>query len=267
MKGQIVLIFLLVITVALGIGLAVVSRSISDVSNATKVEDSTRAFSAAEAGIEKALSGSGNLSAVPIGVGANATVSVSEELPLANQALEYPLLNQEDVAQIWLADPNTLNTYYNQPDIDLYWGLDNQTALAVTVAYKEGLDYKADKFFFDPDSTRGGANRFNQRGVPNCSGAFNLTTSMGSNRKFYCKASINLQPNSILIRARLLYNKIPAPFALSPTRNGSLPPQARIYTSIGSAGQTQRKVSVFKLDKVVPPYFDYAIFSAADIIK
>ena len=136
------------------------------------------------------------------------------------------------------------------------------------MVYREGADYKGDKLFFDPNPTRASVNRFNQRRSPNCSDSMvGISTSMGTDRKFYCRVTIDLPQNSILIRARLLYNRIPAPLALNPLNNGSLPPQARIFTSVGSAGQTQRKVSVFKLDKVVPPYFDYAIFSAGEIIK
>ena len=56
-KGQIILILLLVMTVALGVGLTIVQRSLTDISTSTKVEQSSRAFSAAEAGIEKALQG------------------------------------------------------------------------------------------------------------------------------------------------------------------------------------------------------------------
>ena len=54
-RGQIILVLVLVITVALAIGISVVQRSLSDISTSTKVEESSRAFSAAEAGIERAL--------------------------------------------------------------------------------------------------------------------------------------------------------------------------------------------------------------------
>jgi len=47
----------------------------------------------------------------------------------------------------------------------------------------------------------------------------------------------------------------------------SLPPQARKLIATGISGQTQRRIQVFRLDKVVPPYFDYAIFSTGEINK
>src|SRR3989339_1641784 len=55
--GQVILILILVMAVALAIGISVIQRSLSDISTSSKVEQSSRAFSAAEAGIEKALRG------------------------------------------------------------------------------------------------------------------------------------------------------------------------------------------------------------------
>ena len=44
--ATIILILVLVMTVALAIGISVIQRSLSDISTATKVEQSSRAFSA-----------------------------------------------------------------------------------------------------------------------------------------------------------------------------------------------------------------------------
>src|SRR3989338_9963487 len=54
-KGQAVLIVLLSLSVVLIIVLYIMSRSITDISLSSKEENSMRAFSAAEAGIERAL--------------------------------------------------------------------------------------------------------------------------------------------------------------------------------------------------------------------
>jgi len=70
----------------------------------------------------------------------------------------------------------------------------------------------------------------------------------------------------MIARARLLYTNVSQPIALEPV-TGSLPPQATIYTSIGTSGNTQRTIQLFSLEKVVPFYMDYAIFSAGQISK
>jgi len=54
-RGQAALIALLVLTVATTIGLSLIARSTTDVSITRTQEESSRAFSAAEAGIELAL--------------------------------------------------------------------------------------------------------------------------------------------------------------------------------------------------------------------
>ena len=51
-SGQIVIILLLLMLVILSIGLAVTQRTITNVSTSSQTEQSSRAFSAAEAGLE-----------------------------------------------------------------------------------------------------------------------------------------------------------------------------------------------------------------------
>ncbi len=280
-KGQTVLILILVMTVALGIGISVIQRSLSDISTSTRMEQSSRAYSAAEAGIEKAIQ-SGSSITSPIALGNNSSIDNvrADLLPAARQALEYLPVAKEDLAQVWLADPETLAQVYNQSSVDIYWGLPNTTtdkpALEITVISFNGGVYQPTKYFLDSDSTRVNSNKFQNAtvgctsGPPCTSGCTNPTidTSMGTNRTFYCRTTLTgLTLPLMLLRARILYSSVSQPFAVQPLGGSSLPPQARLFTATGVSGQTQRKVQVFRLDKVVPPYFDYAIFSADEINK
>lgn len=282
--GQTILILILVLTAGLAIGISVVQRSLSDISTSSKVEQSSRAFSAAEAGIERALSG-GSIG-LPISVGdsgSKTTVFDSGNLPLANQALEYPLITKEEMAQVWLANPNTLIQYYNEPYLEIAWGAtnipnpDDKPAIEINVIYLAGGIYQSKKFYFDSNSSRASLNGFNSVSCSDNPATFN--TSMGNDRVFYCRNSLimtdlyNASAILMLLRARILYSSTSQPFAVLPwggncgTNVCSLPPQARIFTSTGTAGDTQRKVQVFKLDKVVPFYFDYALFSVGAVSK
>ncbi|MFH0863897.1 MAG: PilX N-terminal domain-containing pilus assembly protein, partial [Candidatus Gottesmanbacteria bacterium] len=56
-NGQILLIVLLVMVVGLTMGLSLATRSATDVKISSQLEHSSRAFAAAEAGIEAALKG------------------------------------------------------------------------------------------------------------------------------------------------------------------------------------------------------------------
>lgn len=290
-QGQVILILILVMTVALAIGISVIQRSLSDISTSSKVEQSSRAFSAAEAGIEKALN-CPTCETTTVEFAENqsrATVTAENRVPAipagfgGQQALfecppSDPRLAKEDIAQIWLADPNSPTNppaeFYKQTSLDVYWGnsTDDKAALELTLIYYAGTQYQTKKWYLDHRVTRNPDNGFTQAA---CTG-YDLGTT-----NYQCKYTIGDLPSSpsrlILLRARLLY--LPnttegQPFAVQAVgtcsesdTSGCIPPQARILVSTGTSGQTQRTVQVCQLEKVVPPYFDYAIFSADEIEK
>ena len=67
-SGQALILVLLSLSVVLTLVLYVVSRSVTDVAVSSQQEESVRAFSAAEAGIEKTLViGTGNATPAPVG--------------------------------------------------------------------------------------------------------------------------------------------------------------------------------------------------------
>lgn len=302
-KGQIILALILIMTVALAIGLSIVQKSLTDVSTATKVEQSSRAFSAAEGGIEKYLSSntdcnSQNCSVQLSETASTATVQGGNLIPAVagsgtrQDPLEYPPLAKEEVAHVWLADPDSnvklpdctaidptghSPVCYTQKSLDVYWG-NSQTekpAIELTLVYYKGTSYKPKKWYLDSNAAIH-ANDFDNTSA-NCGGGNKLDTSSDYKAKYgdsnyQCKITLTSLPAGLmLIRARLLYNSASQPFAVQAVEkcgtNCSLPPQAKILTSTGVTGETQRRVRVFQILKVVPPYFDYALFSAGDIRK
>lgn len=272
-KGQVILILILVMTVVLAIGLSIVQKSLTDVSTASKVEQSSRAFSAAEAGIEKALNSSVNSSCTNCQTFTDNSAAIkqitdSDLLPATSAAstrqapLEFPSLAKEDIAQVWLADlDSTANPpalHYKQTTLDVYWGDPSATAdkaaLELTLVYWDGTTYSSKKWYLD-QIIRNPDNGFEQ---VNCSGQ--------------CKKTLSGLPSGLmLLRARLLYNSFSQPFAVQAMgicgNDCSIPSQAKKITSTGISGETQRSVQLFQLYKVAPPYFDYAIFSAGEISK
>lgn len=280
-SGQIILILLLVMTVALGIGLSIIQRSLSDISTSTKVEQSSRAFSAAEAGIEKALQN--DTSGVNFAdTGAEASVYPPVELPEANQGLEYPPIGKEEIAHFWLADLNSVlnppEAFFTGSSLDIYWGSPNlpndraaiEINLIVCNTCSTTPTYQVIKYYFDPDDLRRLENGFSVPTTPCSDSLPSIPTSMGQSRQFYCRTTLSGLPvlpfRLMTLRTRLLYTSVTQPIAVLPI-GSSLPKQAKIYTAVGTSGTTQRTVQLFKLDKVVPFYFDYAIFSAGPITK
>lgn len=285
-KGQVILILILVMSVALAIGLSIVQKSLVDVSTASKVEQSSRAFSAAEAGIEKALLESNTtVHGTPVFADNNSKVAAitdtgfkPEEAAVGTvqTAVEFESLAKEDVKQVWLADFSSPNNppavFYNPPGntLDVYWGnsASDMAALELTLVYYSRGRYTSEntKWFLDPDSQRVRNNGFE---VADCAGsktpAHSLTT-------YQCKKTLtNLPLGLMLLRGRLLYNDTPQPFAVQAVgtcgRDCSLPRQVREIVSTGVSGETQRKIQLFQHNRVVPPFFDYAIFSAGEISK
>lgn len=292
-SGQVVLILLLVMTVALAIGLSVVQRSLTDVSSSTKTEQSSRAFSAAEAGIEKALLEDRAIAGDPINVNlsennSSAKVTDSGLLPSSGQALEFPAISKEEIIHMWLSkDDNSLSEYYKQTAVEIYWGdignSADKPALELNILSQvSGNTYKNKKIFLDPENRKKPNNAVRidalKDGVSafDCPGTYtaDITTSSGSGRKFLCKAVIGgLESKLILMRGRMLYAEYPHPIAVKSSCNSaitqdcSFPPQVKIIKSSGTSGGTQRTIQLFQIKNVVPFYFDYAVFSSGELKK
>lgn len=282
-SGQIILILLLIMSVALAVGLSVVQRSLTDVSTSAKIDQSSRAFSAAEAGIEQALSGFGGVGGVT-DLGNNASISNvdNKSIPSVGTAIEYPHIYKEEIAQVWLVNPTDLLSEYTGSTLDIFWGDpligdSDGPAIEITVTYESTAGkYLTKKYFFDSVGTRASDNRFTPTSTLCGSTELKVVSDQSpepNGKLFYCKASIPLTgiidlSKLILLRARLLYAQLPHPIAIAPVGAGiSLPLQGKVFTSTGVSGESERKVQFFTLEKVVPFYFDYALFAADDIEK
>ncbi len=274
---------ILVMTVALAIGISVIQRSLSDISTSSKVEQSSRAYSAAEAGIEKAISLSSNIGKIDLGNNSSIEGVLKTDIPEPGKAIEYPPLSREEVAHVWLADPKSAadppDEFYIPANgtLDVFWGnsATDKAALELTLTYYQTGEYKMRKWYLDyQDYNRN--NNFDYDSTICFSDGRVLSSALSGEVKYQCFKRLGngqgqnngpLPSGLMLLRARLLYNTTAQPFAVAPEIGAALPPQASIYISTGISGQTQRQVKVFKLDKVVPPFFDYAIFSADEINK
>ena len=286
-KGQILVTLILILTVSLAIGLSIVQKSLVDVSTASKVEQSSRAFSAAEAGVEKALKGDTNPQTFTDTKSSIKTIADSGQIPAQapsgtqQEALEYPPLAREEVAQVWLANfssaSNPPPNFYTRTTLDVYWGNSStdKAAIDLTLVYYDGTTYRSRKWYLDHlSATRVPPNGFD---TVSCGGG--PGEKIGDNQ-YQCKKTLGnsaganngpLPSGLMLIRARLLYNTTSQPFAVRAPENCgaacSLPPQARVIFSTGTSGETQRTVKLFQIEKIVPPFFNYAIFSAGEISK
>lgn len=287
-SGQIIIILLLMLLVALSIGLTITQRTITDVTTSTQNETASRAFSAAEAGLEQAvqdqLSGT-----IQLGNNSSVTVEPPRILPVGGVALEYPPVGKETIAQFWLADPAspTFTPAYRGESLYFYFGNENLSitspdselpAVELTVIVSENGTYKSYKYFFDSKPNRS-SNNFNNASCGGLIQTNGVVTSSSEASKFYCRVRLpddcspgcQAYPGTgisvpVLVRARILYSDINQKIALGPT-GGTFPPQAQSYTATGVSGESVKKIQLFRMKNVVLPFFDFAIFSAGNIEK
>lgn len=164
-SGQILLITLLVLTVVITIGIALIGRTRTDVTSSAEIEESARAFSAAEAGIEQALiSGSGTQGEVTLSNNnASYTTNVSTIGSATGAYVFQELTSVGDTETLWLVGHTAAGLLdelvkYQGPSIDICWkGVSGSTpALVGTVVYKtSGGLYRTAQRAFDPLGTRG----------------------------------------------------------------------------------------------------------------
>ena len=287
-RGQALLIVVLVMVVVLTIGLSVATRNILNLRTATEEENTKRAFSAAEAGIEQALKSTQTGENVILNrdLGNKSTIKEVniESLSGANIMLHNgnPIL-KDDAIDIWLSDygagaePSYANPWPNAADgdglITLYWGNTTDTcdlaaALSIVVLTDSSiggsLDPQITHYAVDPCSSRRSSNNFTDD-------LGNATFASGtvSQRQFAYTTQIEIpSQRGIILRVVPLYTS--APLAVSARRKSNNTPlalrdQGTKIESTGESGTTQRKiVAVNGYPKIPVEFFPYIIFSPED---
>lgn len=300
-KGQVVIVMLLTLLVTLSIGLLITQKSITDVTTSTQTEQGSRAFSAAEAGIEQAISQGGTaltITTLPdiaeseLGNQASAThIKISPDVPTGiNEALEYPKVGRDQIAQFWLSDPVSLLSFYTSSSLDLYFGNQDignypisqlpsiEPAVEITIITKDvnNNNYLVNsKKFYDSNSSRSGpsGNSFVYVASGGSVNTFNPNIFTISPSTFYRKVNVPINACTlpgcypVMARVRLLYSSINQKVAIGPLSGARLPAQANIYSSTGRAGQSEKNLQVFRQKFILPPFLDFAIFSSGNITK
>ena len=294
-NGQAVLIVLLSLSVVLVIVMYILSRSITDISLSTKDENAMRAFSAAEAGIEKALVvGS---SSDPDFSGASFNASVTD-FAAGQTTVVYPVsLKSGELATFWFVEHDSdgnlvcdaTHPCFSGNRFALCWGdpgtsdiLPTTPAIELTVYYTttplDMTTLKVARGTYDVNATRR-----DTAAVPNhFDVASNIACTIAGQdfqfRKglYFNTTSPNLEvPNSnvqgtvLYATVKMLYNtSVGHKVGLSVIGSTSpLPSQGSIIDSLGSYGGANRRISVYQLHPVVPPIFTNVLYSGTGILK
>lgn len=253
-RGQALLIVILIMVVSLTIGLSVASRSIVNLRTSTEEENSQRAFSAAEAGIEKALAtGAGITAAQDLGNNAFIKeVSVGEASGTEFVLNGGNMVDKDQGIDLGLSqDYPKYETSQNINSLSIYWGSQadtcpNSAAIELIVLSGSSNSPRSTRYVYDPCS------RGNNFASPN-TGSYII-----SGKNFAYQALIGNISNGLITRLVPLY----ANTQIGVTSGTSLPPQGRVIQSTGASGGTERKITYFAGYPQLPvEFFQYILFS------
>ncbi len=258
-RGQVLLIIILVMVVALTVGLSVISRTITNLRTSREEATSQKALSAAEAGIEQVLK-----TVIPIPAGtsfsgeANTTYGATVNQVLGTEVLVNGgnVVPKDDGADIWLVDHNADGTpNYSTPwtgNLTIYWGdtagACNNAAIEIAVISGTLASPVLKRDAYDPCPARRGNNNFSS----------SSPGGVVSGKSFAFSAALPLITSGLVARVVPLY----ASSSIGVAGSVALPSQGFIIDSTGVSEGTTRKINVFKGYPQLPvQYFLYGLFS------
>lgn len=267
-QGQILLIMILTLVVVLTVGLSVASRSITNVKISTQSEESSRAFQAAEAGIEQVLqeyADDGRVTSETDDIGNNARFSSTLD---AVDGTQFLVGGGSDISQNIGADvqlaPSSgyrVNVFFTSPDqTDCSSASSNPVPAVEVLVLENPSNPTMRKFLADPC----GALRSNTQGSLASSTITSTTiTSGGASQAF--RYSVTVPPaaqppisNGYVMKVIPIYNST----KVGVQSTVALPDQGKIIDSTGSSGETVRKLQYFEsLPEIPVELFQYAIMS------
>ncbi len=277
-SGQALLVILLIMAVALTIGLAVVSRSITDIRISQEQEESARAFSAAEAGLESLLATGSAPGTIPVG-GTEFTISTAEtDLGNSQSFIFREKVDAGEAKTVWLVghnadgnpDPTVAQCVPN--NLRVFWGNEGTTrndentpALEATVFYFDSVNgsYETRKYTSDPNNGRAIANGFSTDDLV-------INPGLLEGVQFAFRRHISGLPgNMYVLRLKLIYSD-DQPHILGVRAGGganpTLPLQGTCYesTATSEVGIASR-VEQCQYYPSLPGLFDYVLFSEANL--
>ena len=267
-KGQVLLIVVLVMIVALTVGLSLISRSITNLRTSTEEAESQKALAAAEAGIEQALESGQDIQLASFESG-DVNIQYSTDVE-AVDGTEF-LVNggntvaKDDGADVWLSEYSNDDTIFTvgrtSGSLTIYWGegtSDCQSspqeiaALEITLFTGSKDNPTIDRFTAEPCQSRKTINNFGdvQAGGSVDGVSFNWSKTIPPAPGTYT--------NGLILRIVPVYSDAKIGIKAST----ALPLQGNLITSTGEAGKTHRKINVFQGHPRIPAeLLPYAIFS------
>lgn len=280
-RGQVLLIVVITMIVALTVGLSIASRTITNLKISSQTEESQRAFQAAEAGIEQALrSGGATLESELEDADAAFSTTIEEEEKTIVALNGGNVIDQSRGIDFFLAeyneDPALLFQNPWSGSLRVYWGNNGQScietsgedvppAIELVIIYDtNGGDPKDSpnvvKYILDPCP---GSQR-----VADASDVVAATTSTyasvpGQPAYIYRATIPSAVSRGLIMKVVPLFNSSRvAVESLASAPYNVFPPQGKLIESTGVSGDTERKIIYFQSYPQIPnEIFPYSIVS------
>lgn len=289
-SGQALLLVLLGMAVVLTLVLSVVSRSMTDVSLTTRDEESLRAFSAAEAGIERLIvSGSpGETVTAPLNTGSYE--GVVNLYGIGEEEVSYPEIKSGESITIWFVEHDDNGEMicgggkcFLGDEINVYWGDDgtptdeSAPAIEITLFY-DNIPGRA--LVGDYSNVRVARAAYDVVASRTNSNSFTLATggkqTIGDNAKYeFSTGDIDDLTNGICagVEGCLLFAKVKMFYngdvahGVGVKVDSPLPSQGRSIESTGTSGDATAKVVAFQSFSEPLDIFESALFSTSGLVK
>ncbi len=294
-SGQALVLVLLSLSVVLTIVLFILSRSITDISISTEQADSVRAFSAAEAGIERALITGSSYNDVSIG---NASYSVNvSDYSEGQTTFNYPskLLSGNSMTN-WFVSHNTLGNIicgagypcFTGNTLKVCWGNEGTSkstattpAIEISVYYEDPVgslaNVKLARAVYDPNDARRASNSF---AMPDPVGTCQIGGVNHAFQKTITMSGLGIPASSYTVANGLLFAKVRILYNTDASHivgtsvafagNTTLPSQGLEIISTGSSGvagsESNRRVNVFQ-SWAEFPFSGLSVFSPYGLVK
>lgn len=293
-SGQALLLVLLSMSVVLTIVLSILARSTLDIGISSRSEESVRAFSAAEAGIEQRLVagvygpysgsvGDSTFSGDVTGFSSGVSEFVLPSSLYSGESATVWFVSHDANGDLSCSGPD--NPCFTGSQIQVCWGKEGtSTNLSTTPALEVSIIYLRSQGNYttariarevaDPNSSRRSSNSFSAPDGGTCvvGGqifAFKKTVDFGNGGLKILPASVYQQPNGLqLARIASLYNTdMGHPVSVKVISGSTLPGQGVVINSSGVSGVSARKVEVIRGFEELPGIFESVVFSSGGITK
>jgi len=277
-KGQAVLLVLLGMAAVLTLALSVASRSVTDISTVSRSENSSRAFSAAEEGVETLLFDS-SINSYDVGTEIEAS---AEKYGEGEQSVIFDSIKAGESDTVWFVSHDSNNNLtctspapcFDGSDVTFYWGKGNENpkpAIEISFYYDtsgDALGSSSDfsgvevaRATYDPDSSRTDNNKFTLANI----GDYMIA---GENFKYQANVMLDSVINNysnvrlLFARVRVIYNDNEGTKIGVKIDIGSIfPAQGRKIESMGTISDAARKIEVIQYYREPLDIFETAIMS------